>query len=176
MDGSQVGSPLDGTHCKVMTLEGMWFPFFFMSAKGFYVKGSGKIRSFTEYMAFRMKMLFSCFTLNKMYIPHMWQLRQCNVIANATGEQVLYQTIHQYKRRHPNATDAEVIKYVAKHRVPASVVGSPQWHGSRLADVLAMVRCWGMPQFFLTLTAGDRDHNGDQWEEVRVVRAIVISQ
>jgi alkanesulfonate monooxygenase SsuD/methylene tetrahydromethanopterin reductase-like flavin-dependent oxidoreductase (luciferase family) len=83
------------------------------------------------------------------------------------SEQALHEAVHKYRRQHPNATDAEVIRHVAKHKVPGSIVGTPKWHAARLADLLAMVKQWGMPHFFLTLTAGDRCHNGDQWEEVR---------
>ena len=83
------------------------------------------------------------------------------------GEQVLQQAIHSYRVKHPNATDAEVIRHIAKHNVPGTVLGSPKWFASRLADLMAMVKQWGMPTFFLTLTAGDRDNHGDQWEEVR---------
>jgi hypothetical protein len=84
-DGSQNSSPMDGVVCRKMTLESMWFPYFFMRARGFYQKGVGRMRSLTEYLSLRMHQLFSVFTLHKMYIPHMWQMRQCGVIANAVS-------------------------------------------------------------------------------------------
>ena len=70
---------------RAMSLESMWFPFFFMRASGFYQKGRAKFRSITAYLNHRMHQLFSVFTLNKMYIVHMWQVRQCSVIANAVS-------------------------------------------------------------------------------------------
>ncbi len=85
VDGSQESCPLESPVCRQMTLESMWFPFFFMRATGFYAKGVGKLRSMTDYLRHRMHQLFSVFTLNKMYISHMWQVRQCGVIANAVG-------------------------------------------------------------------------------------------
>lgn len=198
-EGSQEGSPLESTVGKAMTLESMWFPFIFTRMKGFYEKidkaAAGKMRSITNYLNFRVHQLFSVFTLFKMYIPLMWQLRQCTVIANAVrrergclarvtwghdgmayrwcvyslqvGEQVLQEAVHNYRKAHPNATDYEVMKHIARHKVPGTVMGSPQWHSARLGDLLAMVKKWGMPHFFLTLAAGDREWNGDQWEEVR---------
>jgi hypothetical protein len=81
-------------------------------------------------------------------------------------EVMLQKAIHDYKKRHPNATDDQIIANMVKHKVPASVAGSPQWHGKHLADLLAMVDRWGMPHFFLTLTAGDRDKNGTQWSQM----------
>jgi hypothetical protein len=89
------------------------------------------------------------------------------------SEQVLQQSIYQYRKSHPEATDAEVIRHVARNKVPGTVAGSPKWHAARLGDLLAMVKQWGMPHFFLTLTAGDRNHNGDQWEEVRGMRCFM---
>ena len=68
---------------RVMSLESMWFPFFFTRATGFYQKGRAMFRTITAYLNHRMHQLFSPFTLCKMYIVHMWQIRQCTVIANA---------------------------------------------------------------------------------------------
>lgn len=82
---------------------------------------------------------------------------------------VLQREVHAYKKMHPGSSDADAIKVVARHKVPAGIVGSPKWHAAKLADLIAMVNAWGMPHFFLTLTAGDRVHNGDQWQEVRSV-------
>ena len=82
------------------------------------------------------------------------------------SEVILEREMYKYKQVHPNATNAEIINRVARYKVPASVVGSPQWHAHCLADLIAMVQKWGMPHFFLTLTAGDREHNGSQWQEV----------
>ena len=83
-------------------------------------------------------------------------------------ETMLEKEIMKYRKHHHGATDSEVISHVAKYKVPSSVVGSPQWHANCLADLIAMVKKWGMPHYFLTLTAGDREVNGSQWQEVSV--------
>jgi hypothetical protein len=63
--------------------------------------------------------------------------------------------------------DAETaLKHIMKYKVPADFVGSPSWHRRMFNDLLAMVKHFGMPHFFLTLTCADKVKDGYQWEEV----------
>ena len=84
-EGQQQACPMEDVITRAMSLESMWFPFFFTRAMGFYQKGRAMFRSVTAYLSHRMHQLFSVFTLYKMYIVHMWQIRQCSVIANAVS-------------------------------------------------------------------------------------------
>jgi ATP-dependent DNA helicase PIF1 len=61
----------------------------------------------------------------------------------------------------------DALRHVAKYKVPDDVTGSPSWHRKQFNDLLAMVRKFGMPSFFLTLTAADKAPSGLQWQEVR---------
>lgn len=51
-----------------------------------------------------------------------------------------------------------------KYHVPRSIAGSPAWHRSNLQDLLCCVRAWGMPHFFLTLTADECSNL--RWSEI----------
>jgi hypothetical protein len=74
-----------------LTLESALFPFLFPLCTGMYRKGKAGFHSLCEYLHHRMHMWFSPYTLFKMYPLHMWQLRQCNVIANSVRAQPWYE-------------------------------------------------------------------------------------
>ena len=59
------------------------------------------------------------------------------------------------KTAHPNMNDAELLQHVAKYNLPLSIEKSPRWPKSQLQDLLAMVKKFGMPDFFITLTADE---------------------
>lgn len=84
-EGSQEACPLPDDLGRSMTLECMWFPWMFSRCRGFFHRAMGGLRSYSAYCRHRMYCWFSCFTLHKMYIPLMWQTRQCNVIANSVS-------------------------------------------------------------------------------------------
>jgi hypothetical protein len=66
-----------------------------------------------------------------------------------------------------DADEEAALKYIMKYKVPHDIVGSPSWHRKMFNDLVAMVKHFGMPHFFLTLTAADKATAGYQWEEVR---------
>jgi hypothetical protein len=83
-------------------------------------------------------------------------------------EAVLVRCIEKFLTYNPTKTQLEAIAHAAKHKIPGSMVGSPNWFRDQLSDLLAMVNSHGMPSFFLTLTAGDKKTSklGLQWKEV----------
>ena len=80
-------NPLPGEVRDIATVETMFFPFMFLYNRGFFKRGIAGMRTLAEYMRLRMNQWFSPFTLCKMYIPHMWQLRQCQVVANSVSSE-----------------------------------------------------------------------------------------
>jgi hypothetical protein len=77
---------------------------------------------------------------------------------------VLESALMDYKGRYPNATDEEAVRHVLKHKLPASLPGTPAWHRSNLQDLLCMVDRFGMPSFFLTLTTDEVSET--RWPEI----------
>jgi hypothetical protein len=48
---------------------------------------------------------------------------------------------------------------------------SPQWHRRHLMDLLAMVEAWGLPKFFMTLTADEL--SATRWPEMRQIDEVL---
>jgi hypothetical protein len=87
--------------------------------------------------------------------PQTW--RACNIIHTAKVTWML-----------AGSTVKEALQHVMKYKVPQDVAGSPSWHRKQFNDLLAMVRHFGMPSMFLTLTAADKAPHGLQWQEVSI--------
>jgi hypothetical protein len=158
-----------------LTLELALFPFLFLRGKGCYRRGMQGTARMNDYMRHRMHQMFSPFTLFKVYLVHMWQLLQCNRLESSLPERTLLKYITKYKRAHPDATTTDAIKHVMKYCVPRTLEGSPMWYRTQLADLLAMVKKWGMPTQFLTLTAGDKQMGAVQWKEVSTPIALACA-
>jgi hypothetical protein len=60
-----------------LTLELALCPFLFPHGRGYYQHGMPGLRTLNEYLWLRMHQLFSPFTLFKLYLVHMWQIKQC---------------------------------------------------------------------------------------------------
>lgn len=73
---------------------------------------------------------------------------------------------------HPGCTTADAIANVIKYKVPRTLEGTPQWYRAQLSELLSMVKKWGMPALFMTLTAGDKPprNGGSRWTEVSIFR------
>jgi hypothetical protein len=96
-------------------------------------------------------------------------LRLCSMVCDVqVRDAVLVKAVANYLKVNPTKTLAAAIASVAKHKIPGTMVGSPSWFRDQLSGLLAMVQCWRMPTFFLTLTAGDKKTKrlGLQWDEV----------
>ena len=76
------------------------------------------------------------------------------------------QIIQQY----PHMTKQDVLQHITKYNLPSSIQGTPRWHKSHLQDLLAMIENFGMPHFFLTLTA--HKTSSIHWEEVTNIEDI----
>jgi predicted ATPase len=111
-----------------------------------------------------MKALFSPFTLYLPYNLLMYQVRKSVVLLNTCKTIAYDKAIHDFRRQNPSASEEDVMKHVLKHKVPASVAGSPAWFRKNLKDLLCQVDHWGLPSFFLMLTADE--HTPTRWDEV----------
>ena len=63
-----------------------------------------------------------------------------------------------------------MLQHITKHNLPSSIEGIPRWRKSHLQDLLAMVKKFGMPYFFLTLTTNET--SSLHWQEVTHVEDI----
>jgi hypothetical protein len=143
-----------------ITLETALFPFLFPFGKNAFTGAMG----LCNYLRLRMQNRFSIFTLHKLYLLSMYQLRQAVVLSNTFKRSQLERAVFQYKDKFPRASEEEVFKHVLKHDMPGSVPGSPEWHRNQLMDLLAMVEDWGFPSFFLTMTADGI--SSTRWAEI----------
>ena len=143
-----------------ITLENALFPFLFPHGHGSY---DGKI-TFFEYIKYRMEKMFTPFTLYKPYLLYMYDVRQSLQILKEISKTCLDKDIKQVKQQYPHMTEHDVLQHITKYNLPSSIQGTPRWHKSHLQDLLAMVEQFGMPQFFLTLTADET--SSLRWEEV----------
>ena len=94
----------------------------------------------------------------------MWHIRQAQVLANCTADQVLERHLAEYTAANPGASDQDAAAHVLRHTVSKALPGSPARHHSQLQDLKCMVDAWGMPHGFITLTADE--HSEFRWEEM----------
>lgn len=83
------------------------------------------------------------------------QLRQAYLISNSVANVGLESAVDAYLKRHPTHTMSQAVRHAAKYMVSDAIPGTPAWYRRHLADLLCMVRRWGLPSFFLTLTADE---------------------
>lgn len=157
-------APQAAQHALV-TVESALMPYMFPHGRGFYTKGTSSRGWFAAYLKMRTHALFNPFTLCPSYLPLMTVQKHCYDLAQHTTDAVLQASVTSYKREHPDADDDEVMQHVLKHTVPACMPGSPAFYRTNLLDLLQLVEQWGMPSFFLTLTA---DEGSDMcWPEMQ---------
>ena len=149
-----------GVTPEATSLEQALFPYLFPHGTGAWDGGM----QLTHYLRMRMTALFSPFTLCKSYLLLMYHLRQSHMLAGAASEQVLQRDMDNYMRYNPSANTQQILSNVLKHSIPASVPGSPAYFKQQLQDLLARVAKWGLPHFFLTLTADEA--SGMRWTEI----------
>ena len=134
-----------------LTLETALFPFLFPHATGQF-DGSMTLNA---YLRMRMLQGFSVFTMFKPYLLLMFQVRQSMMLAKNVASYALSKSMHDHRKRHPGASEAEVMAQAIKWNVPATMPGTPGYHRSQLQDLLCRVQTWGVPDLFLTLTADE---------------------
>ena len=103
----------------------------------------------------RMLQAFSVFIMFKPYLLLMFQVRQAHLIHNNVKPMVLTKSMVDYRRQNPEAIEKDVMSNAIKWNVPASMPGSPANHRNQSQDLLCRVDEWGLPDFFLTLTADE---------------------
>lgn len=74
-----------------------------------------------------------------------------------------------YTTEHPHATQQQIMQHVLQHTVP----GSPAWFRQQLQNLLAMDDAWGLPSFFLPLTADE--HSPLKWAEMTDMEQLLKS-
>lgn len=167
-DGTPATDDFDvSTSLGTLTLETALFPFLFPFASGAF---NGAI-SLCSYLQWRMHCFFSVFTLHKLYLLMMFQLRRAVVLSTTFKHSQLEKSICKFKGLNPTASEEEIYKNVLKYDVPGTLPGSPQWHKGQLQDLLAMVAQWGMPTFVLTLTADEI--SSMCWTEIDDIEALL---
>jgi len=96
---------------------------------------------------------------------------QATIIGNACPPQILSKAIVDCKEKYPDTREADMYKSLVKYNVPATLAGSPHWHKRHLNDLLTMVDKFGMPSFFLTLTADEVSET--RWKEITAMETIL---
>ena len=134
-----------------LTIEYALFPFLFPHGTG----GFDGHMTLGAYLRMRMLQAFSVFTLFKPYVLLMFQVRQAVLLRNSVKALVLSKSISDFKRRNPTASDADAMAHAVKWTVPPSLPGTPAYHRKQLQDLLCRVDAWGLPDFFLTLSADE---------------------
>ena len=146
-----------------VTTESTLMPYLFPHGRGFYQKGNTR-HWFASYLKMRCQALFSPFTLCRTYLPIMTIQKHCYNLCQNTCDATLQSAVHKYNQQHPGASEEEIMAKVLKHTLPASIPGTPAYYRQNLLDLLALVRRWGMPSLFLTLTADEASDM--RWAEI----------
>lgn len=119
----------------MITLETSLCPYLFPFGSGFH----NESMKFLDYLKMRTGALFSPFSLNKVYLLTMYQLRQAVLLSNQFRQMQLEKSIAAYIKKNPDADKQQVFQNVLKHDIPSTVPNSPQWHKNHLNDLLSMV-------------------------------------
>lgn len=133
------------------SIEAALFPFLFPKGTG-YFQG---LTDFHQYLKQRMQCMFSLYTLYTPYVLIMFQLKQSLLLLNAVTVVSLDNDIRKFRACHPNSTESDALRNVAKYSIPKTIPNTPQYHRNHLQNLLAMVAAFGMPNYFLTLTADE---------------------
>ncbi|KAL3155152.1 hypothetical protein ABBQ38_011208 [Trebouxia sp. C0009 RCD-2024] len=152
-----------------MSLEQALFPYLVPFSKGHW----DGILGICDYLRLRCTQLFSPFTLCKNYLLLMYHVRQAHMLSQATPDSVLQRDMDNYASHNPGACEEQVLHNVTKHTIPASVPGSPAYFRKQLPNLLAMVAKWGLPHFFLTLTADEASPM--RWTEITDLESLLHS-
>lgn len=145
-----------------ISAESAIFPYLFPHGRG--SRAIDSLMTLVKYLKWRANCMFSVFSLYKIYPLIMYQIRQASMIAGLVGEVALEKEIYQQKQTNPNVSDQEIFSKVLKYTVPSALPGSASWFRSHLQDLMHMVREWGMPSFFLTLTSDEVSDT--KWQEI----------
>ena len=157
---------MDNEECS---LEQGLFPYLFPFNTGAW----DGVMGICAYLRLRCSQLFSPFTLCKNYLLLMFHVRQAHLLRENCSSSVLQRDIDRYTTEHPHATQQQIMQNVMKHSVPATVPASPAWFRRELHNLLAMVDAWGLPSFFLTLTADE--HTPLKWTEINDMEQLLKS-
>ena len=103
-------------------------------------------------------------TLYKPYLLYMYDVRQSLQFLKETSKPCLDKEIKHVKQQYLHMTENDMFQHITKYNLPSSIQRTPRWHKSHLQDLLAMVEQFGMPHFFLTLTADETSFF--RWKEV----------
>ena len=155
----------------MLTAEQALYTSFFPQGRGFW-NGCMKL---SEYMKMRMDDLFGPFSRCSYYISGMYQIFTSVRLTLSSTEVIYERDIARYRREHETATLQDAIRHVLKHSVPSTVPGSSSWHSRNYQKLLAMIREYGHPSFFLTLTADEKENSSTRFEEVDVLEHIMTS-
>ena len=109
----------------------------------------------SEYLHYRMFQLFSPFTLYKPYLPLMYAAVRTKETITNTTEVFLSKEVNTIRKRNPGITEQELYKRLIKKSTSSKVEGSPGFFGIKKSQLMAAARIYGMPHFFLTLTADE---------------------
>jgi hypothetical protein len=156
-----------GSKAAAIILKTALFPFLFPHGRGAY----DGVVTLCSYLKLRAQNSFSIFTLHKLYLLMMYQLRQTVVLSNSFKQSQLERAICKFREEYPKACEEDVFKHVIKHDVPGSLPASPEWHRNQLQDLLAMVEAWGLPSLFVTFTADGISKT--RWSEIDDVEKLL---
>ena len=156
------GTPVAGGGELGVSVEAGLFPMLYTHGRGWYAWA--KNSCLTNYLRMRTSQVFSFFTLYLPFLLLMFVVHQQHMLAACLVDQVLQQDVARERRRNPAATESEIIGSLLKHRVPATLVGSPSYFRENLADLQCMVSKLGLPHLFLTLTSDEVSPT--RWKEV----------
>jgi hypothetical protein len=126
------GIPVRPFANKIITLETALLPFLFPFGSG---RFDSRI-SLPAYLRSRMKAPFSPLTLYLPYNLLMYQVCKYVDLLNTCKTIAYDKAIHDFRRQNPSASEEDVMKHVRKHKMPASVAGSPAWFRKNLKDLL----------------------------------------
>ena len=158
-----------GAHAVETTAETAIFPFLFPGNTGHY---NGR-QSLCQYLEQRIRACLSVFTLYRPYLMIMYLLKHSSRILNDVRSSVLDASIRKFERTHPDKSREDAFRAVLKHNVSLSIPGTPGWHKSKLEDLKAMVRTWGIPHGSLTLTCDEVSPT--RWQEITDLEAFLAT-
>ncbi len=113
------------------------------------------------------------FPLLVLFCTHDVQVYMGACVAQCFSAQFLEQKLVNQRKQHPDTPDTELVRRIAKSPILRKVPGSAAYYKNALLDLLAMVKEYGMPHFFLTLTMDDASEI--RWQEVNDLQKILDS-
>ena len=141
-----------------MTLEALMFPYLFPDVNKVY----SQAHNIHSYIKYRSQQMFSLVTFLPQYIFYLYQVKQA-LSFDRKVEVCLEHEFHKVRKKHPNATEEEIMTIILKEKLPNDLQNSPAYFKKQLKNLLAMVKKYGMPTLFVTFTADER--SGNRWTE-----------